>query len=78
MPLKSPADGQIIAAIIEILDKDPHPHPSFNAPAFGFNRLADNLRVAPSRLSVDRTITLIRPLAETTLFDRPREPVVKS
>lgn len=46
--------------------------------AFGFNRLADNLRVAPSRLSVDRTITLIRPLAETTLFDRPREPVVKS
>lgn len=46
--------------------------------AFGFNRLADKLRVAPSRLSVDRTITLIRPLAETTLFDRPREPVVKS
>lgn len=46
--------------------------------AFGFNRLADKLRVAPSRLSVDRTITLIRPLVETTLFDRPREPVVKS
>lgn len=32
MTLKSPANGQIIAAIIEILDKVPHPHPVFNAP----------------------------------------------
>lgn len=32
MTLKSPADGQIIAAIIEILDKVPQPHPAFNAP----------------------------------------------
>ncbi|OXB33946.1 hypothetical protein J007_06380 [Cryptococcus neoformans] len=76
MSLKSPADGQIIAAIIEILDKNPYPHPSFNAPAFGFNHLAYNLHIPPSRLSVDHTINLVRPLAET-LFDRPRQPVVK-
>ncbi|OXG11803.1 hypothetical protein C367_06459 [Cryptococcus neoformans Ze90-1] len=76
MPLKSPADGQIIAAIIEILDKNPSPHPSFNAPAVEFNHLAYNLHIPPSTLSVDHTINLVRPLAET-LFDRPREPVIK-
>ncbi|OXG77116.1 hypothetical protein C345_06465 [Cryptococcus neoformans A2-102-5] len=76
MSLKSPADGQIIAAIIEILDKHPYLHPSFNAPAFGFNHLAYSLHVSPFKLSVDHTINLVRPLAET-LFDRPREPVVK-
>lgn len=32
MTLKSPADGQLIAAIIEILDEVPQPHPAFNAP----------------------------------------------
>lgn len=32
MTLESPADGQIIAATIEILDKVPQPHPAFNAP----------------------------------------------
>ncbi|KJD99655.1 hypothetical protein I311_06764 [Cryptococcus gattii NT-10] len=77
MTLKSPANGQIIAAIIEILDKVPHPHPVFNAPAFSFNHLAYNLHVSPPKLSLDHTINLVRPLAET-LFDRPREPVVKN
>lgn len=50
--------------------------PIHSPKAVEFNHLAYNLHIPPSTLSVDHTINLVRPLAET-LFDRPREPVVK-
>ncbi|TYJ51352.1 hypothetical protein B9479_008078 [Cryptococcus floricola] len=77
MPSKPPADGQIIAAILEIID--PSPHPSFAAPAISISHLASTLHTSPTSLapSPSHIADLIRPLSET-LFDAPREPVVRS
>ncbi|ODO00008.1 hypothetical protein I350_06628 [Cryptococcus amylolentus CBS 6273] len=79
MPSKLPADGQIIAAILEIIDQNPSPHPSFAAPAISISHLASNLHTSPTSLapSLSHIADLIRPLSET-LFDAPREPVVRS
>ncbi|ODN76341.1 hypothetical protein L198_08117 [Cryptococcus wingfieldii CBS 7118] len=80
MPSKLPADGQIIAAILEIIDQiNPSPHPSFAAPAISISHLASTLHTSPTSLapSPSHIADLIRPLSET-LFDAPREPVVRS
>ncbi|WVQ84210.1 hypothetical protein IAT38_006361 [Cryptococcus sp. DSM 104549] len=71
-----PADGQIVAIIIELLDRDPRPSAQFDAPAISLPQLAFALRTSPSSISALHAADLIRPLAES-LFDRPREPVVR-
>ncbi|WVO13352.1 hypothetical protein L204_100967 [Cryptococcus depauperatus] len=77
MRANMPAEGQIIAAIIEILDRDSSPHPYFSAPAISIAHLASALHISPSSLSPSYCASLIRPLADN-LFDVPREPVVRS
>ncbi|WVQ73558.1 hypothetical protein IAR50_003136 [Cryptococcus sp. DSM 104548] len=77
MSLDPPADGQIIAAIIEIIDRDPLHHPSFSAPAVSVSHLAAILNVSPNSIVPAHAADLIRPLSET-LFETPREPVIRS
>ncbi|WWD18828.1 hypothetical protein CI109_103283 [Kwoniella shandongensis] len=71
----TPPDGQVLAAVLEILDSDPKPSIIFDAPAISLNHLATNLHIIPSSIDAHGTAELIRPLAET-IFDKPREPVV--
>ncbi|KAK8864147.1 hypothetical protein IAR55_001393 [Kwoniella newhampshirensis] len=74
-----PPDGQILEAVLEILDQDPIPNVLFDAPAISLNHLATQLGVSPPSLDVHHVVELVRPLVETnTLSETAREPVVQT
>ncbi|ORY31760.1 hypothetical protein BCR39DRAFT_79135 [Naematelia encephala] len=71
------SDGQVVEAILYLVDEDPRPNLLFGAPAFSISQIANQLSVPIHSLNPNQLCDVIRPLCDS-LFATPRVPCIRT